>query len=143
MQTISILVLAIPLVYELIKESYDFIIRKRPDDHIMSTWIRLLLMVGVSLLVGTFHQDYGYWAGVAQSFLYSAALYAFFDPSLNLIRRYIGGQRHVHFFYYGNSWTDRKLKVLPPHAQILIRLWVYGVGHGVFFNMNKIISYYG
>lgn len=143
MQTIKIILLALPLLYELIKESRDFIVLKKPDNHVKSTWIRILLMVVVSLVVAIFHREYGYLVGVFQSFLYSAGLFMLFDPLLNLIRRYIGKQMHVHFFYYGQSFTDKFWKKWPPYVQIFIRLWVYGVCHGVFFNMNKIISYYG
>lgn len=141
MQTIKIIILSLPLLYELVKECYDFIVRGKEDDHKKSTLIRIGMLVVVSFGVAFFHDGYGYRLGVLQCFVFACGLYALFDPLMNLIRRYIGKQKHVHFFYYGSgAWTDGFMSKLPPHAQLFLRGWILAVAYMVYFQMDQILG---
>jgi hypothetical protein len=134
----QILILCIPLLIELVRESYMFIVLKKPDNHVGSTLLRFVLLLSLSGVVAWFYPEYNFWLDFVRAFVYGASFYVLFDPLLNLIRYHIGKQRHVTFFYYGSSWTDGIMKRLPPYGQIMLRLWIYGVGHAFYWQTDLI-----
>lgn len=97
--------------------------------------LNVLYVLAISIAVGFVLP--GYWF---QGALYALAIhFTFFDPLYNLT--------HGHkLFYHGDArnpdraWTDRQWDKLPYFAEVLVRLWVLGVGIGVFYYLDRIIG---
>lgn len=92
-------------------------------------------VLALSIIVGFLLP--GYWF---QGTLYALAIhFTFFDPLYNLI--------HGHkLFYHGDArnpdraWTDRQWDKIPYFAEVLVRLWVLGVGISVYYYLDRIVG---
>lgn len=99
-------------------------------------WLNAVYVTGMSVIVGLILP--GHWL---QGTLFALAIhFALFDPIYNLT--------HGHkISYHGDSrnpdqaWTDKQWVKIPYYAEVFVRLWVLAVGAGVYYELDRIISY--
>lgn len=127
MKTLEYILLSLPLLVHLAVD-YSGVVKHK---------LNAAYVFGIALLVGFVLPGF-FWQGA----FYSLCIhFAFFDPMYNMM--------HGHnFFYYGDpknpdrAWMDKLREAyVPPHAEVFIRLWVLGVGIGVYHYLPLIIGY--
>lgn len=112
--TIKIIILSIPYLFEVIRESYWFIKLHKADNHKATTWIRFFMMLGAALIVSLLDWDITVMEFVTYFCISGAIHFTLFNYTLNLARRWIGNQKWVHLFYLGDTVIDNWLKTWCP-----------------------------
>lgn len=129
MGAIAISILSLPLLYELMYESYQFIVVGLPDDHKGSTIVRGIMIIIVSLIVALIYHSFAKFLG---AFSLAVALYVFFDPLLNMSRKYLGKRKDIGLFYYASGdnapKTDKIMRRISIPLQIIIRAIIFTIG---------------
>lgn len=120
------LLLISPLVVHLVVDSKG----------VVRHWLNACYVLALSVAVGFILPGY-FWQGA----LYALAIhFAFFDPVYNLMHR-------KNFFYNGTpdnpdrAMMDKFWDYFPNYVQVFIRLWVLGVGIGVYYKLDLIFEY--
>jgi hypothetical protein len=98
--------------------------------------LNALYVTAIAIVVGLFLPGY-WWQGA----IYSLAIhFTFFDPIYNITH-------HKPFFYHGDpdnpdrALTDQFWDINTPVSEVFVRLWVLSVGIGVYYHLDKIISF--
>lgn len=127
MKNFEYLLLALPLIVHLFVD-YSGVVKHK---------LNAAYVLGIAVLVGFVLPGF-FWQG---AFYALCIHFTFFDPIYNLM--------HGHnLFYYGDpdnpdrAWMDKMREAyVPPHAEVFIRLWMLGVGIGVYHYLPNIIGY--
>jgi hypothetical protein len=118
----------IPVILEVIFDYRRIVLKKKEDNHAADIPIRFAF-----ILVASVVNHYLTGATVWQGMLLGVSFFWLkFDYALNVAC----GR---NFFYMGNSsWMDRKIGWIPWPWLLLIKLWVFGVGVGFYYHLDKI-----
>lgn len=120
------LLLCLPLISHLLIDKTGKV------KHTLNAWIVIIIAVGV----GFFLPGY-FWQGT----LYALTIHLFlFDFLYNLM--------HGHkFFYHGEvdnpdrSKFDKLWEFVGPIYEVFVKIWVLLAGIGVYYYLDRIISY--
>lgn len=102
-------------------------------------WLSAAIAVATSITFGYLNSSFTdtYWWQFA---IYSLSIhFCFFD----LVWNYFNGHG---WFYNGDpknphrAWSDKIWDYIPTDAQPLLRLWVLGVGIGVYYHLDLIVG---
>jgi len=112
---------------------------KQKTKHAIHHWFSALATIGVSVMIGFMNQLI--WEIPFYRFaIYSLCIhFALFDYLWNLFNR-------KPFFYHGEpsnpnrAWTDKMWDRIPPWGEIFFRLWMIGVGIGVYHHWDLIVG---
>lgn len=129
-QLITFSLITIPVVTELVGDRYRTVVRKLVDNHKADMYIRALLIIAVSyinyIVLGI--------AIVKTAFLAVTWFWLWFDYTYNLIT-------NRKFFYLGtSSWLDRKLREINPLVILFAKIWLFGLGIGVYYYWDRVIN---
>jgi len=112
---------------------------KKETGHPIRHWFSALVTIVLSCIYGFINEkftQYHWW----QFAVYSLAVhFCFFDLLWNW-------RNDQPWYYHGSplnpsrAWTDRIYDYIPVYAQPLLRLWVLGVGGGVYYHWDWIVG---
>jgi hypothetical protein len=124
------LILCLALVWEVITDYIRIKVDGKEDNHKADLLPRFLFCVASGLLLH-FIYDNPFLPGL----IYSGCIFiALFDVIMGLLLQ-------GNPLYLGKtSKTDLILANTPPHGQILVRLWVLGVGIGCYYYWDLVIG---
>lgn len=118
----------IPVVFEVIFDYRRIVLKKKEDNHASDIPVRAAFIV-VAALVNFFITGVSVWQGVL---LGGSVFWLTFDYALNVAC----GRK---FFYMGkSSWMDKKIGWIPWPWLLFIKLWIFGVGIGFYYHLDKI-----
>lgn len=141
---IKLLILAVPYLFEVVRESIWFIKLHKYDNHVDTTWIRAGMMAICSLLVTMLSPWDNFWWYLATSAVATIAIhFTLFNYTLNLARIWLGNQRHIHFFYLGNTVIDNWLKQWCPYIggglTLICTFWLFKPSIKLSFKIGYVV----
>lgn len=122
--------LSIPILVEWVMDYRRIVLKKKEDDHDVDTMYRGILIVIISI-INSVIVNVSVWQSALLGIAY---FWLVFDYGTNLLTK-------RKFFYLGkSSWLDRKLREINPLVILFTKIWLFGLGIGVYYYWDRVIN---
>ncbi len=133
----TFLLLSVPLAVELASDYNRIVKQKKVDNHAPDVVVRGILYAVLATLDAWMNQNGINLLNVFQAFLLGIAwFWLLFDYLLNII----AFPKRAIFSLGDSSWMDKKIAGIPWFIILFAKVWLFGVGIGVYYYWHLIIQ---